>query len=50
VPGGRDVDLRVVALASGRADDLELREALAELVELGVDVLVGHLELGALRS
>src|SRR6266540_1130742 len=39
------VDLRVVALGDGTADHLELGEALAELVQLRVDVLIGHVEL-----
>ena len=46
--GGPQVDLGEVVLGQGAPDDLELGGALAQPVELGVDVLVGDLEDGSL--
>ena len=42
--GGPQVDLGEVALGQGAPDDLELGGAVAQPLQLGVDVLVGDLQ------
>ncbi len=44
VDGGRQVDRDEVAVLGGALDALERAEAGAQILQLGVDLLVGHLD------